>query len=41
VTRLSLGGEAQQRLVQRLAVASDADRGVGGRGIEADDEQRV
>jgi hypothetical protein len=34
-----LGGEPQQRLVQRLAVAPGADGGVGGRGIEADDDQ--
>jgi hypothetical protein len=34
-----LGGEPQQRLVQRLAVAPGAGGGVGGRGIEADDDQ--
>jgi hypothetical protein len=32
-------GEPQQRLVQRLAAAPGAGGGVGGRGIEADDDQ--
>lgn len=34
-----LGREAQQRLVQRLAVAPGAGGGVGSRGVEADDDQ--
>jgi hypothetical protein len=33
-------GEPQQRLVQSLAVAPGAGGGVGGRGIEADEDQR-
>src|SRR5262249_42552742 len=32
-------GEPQQRLVQDLAVAPGAGGGVGGRGVEADEEQ--
>lgn len=36
----SVGGRPQQRLVQDLAVAPGAGGGVGGRGIEADYEQR-
>jgi hypothetical protein len=35
-----LGGEPQPRLVQSLAVAPGAGGGVGGRGVEADDDQR-
>jgi hypothetical protein len=33
------GGGTQQRLLQDLAVAPGAGDGVGGRGIEADDDQ--
>jgi hypothetical protein len=33
-------GGAQQRLLQDLPVARGAGGGVGGRGIEADDDQR-
>lgn len=39
VPRTPLGG-SQQRLVQSLAVAPGRGGGVGGRGIEADDDQR-
>ena len=35
-----VGGEPEQRLVQDLAVAPGAGGGVGGRGVEADDDQR-
>ena len=35
-----LGGEPQLRLVQDLAVAPGAGGGVGGRGVEADEDQR-
>lgn len=35
-----VGGGAQQRLPQNLAVAPGAGGGVGGRGVEADDDQR-
>ena len=40
VTGAAAGGGAQQRLVQRLAVAPGAGGGVGGRGVEADERQR-
>jgi hypothetical protein len=36
----ALRGGPQQRLVQDLAVAPGAGGGVGGRGVEADDDQR-
>jgi len=36
----ALAGEAQQRLLQDLAVAPGAGGGVDGRGVEADDYQR-
>ncbi|HEV7616249.1 MAG TPA: hypothetical protein VGO36_08465 [Solirubrobacterales bacterium] len=35
----ALGSDPQQRLVQDLAVAPGAGGGVGGRGVEADDDQ--
>jgi hypothetical protein len=35
----ALRGDPQQRLLDRLAAAPGADGGVGGRGIEADDDQ--
>jgi hypothetical protein len=40
VPGLPLWGETQLRLVQRLAVTPSAGDGVGGSGIEADDNQR-
>jgi hypothetical protein len=39
VPGLPSGGEPQQRLVQSFAVAPGAGGGVGGRGVEADDDQ--
>jgi hypothetical protein len=35
----AVGREAELRGVQKLAVAPGADRGIGGRGVEADDDQ--
>jgi hypothetical protein len=40
MTGLPLRGDAQQGLVQGFAVGAAADRRVGGRGVEADDDQR-
>jgi hypothetical protein len=40
VPRPPIGGGAQQRLLQNLAVAPGAGGGVGGRGVKADDDQR-
>lgn len=41
VLRPPLWREAEQRLVQDLAVAPGTGGGVGGRGVEADDDQRA
>ncbi|HEX4669937.1 MAG TPA: hypothetical protein VH275_08215 [Solirubrobacterales bacterium] len=40
VPRPPVGGGPQQRLLQNLAVAPGAGGGVGGRGVEADEDQR-